>query len=51
MIVWIFVELAMLRQYSFLQSIYFALGVAELALVLELAGVVVPFGRGRLRRP
>jgi peptidoglycan/LPS O-acetylase OafA/YrhL len=40
MIVWIFVELAVIGEYSPLQTIYFALGVIELALVLLLAGVV-----------
>ncbi|WP_136640890.1 hypothetical protein [Subtercola vilae] len=39
MMVWIFIEIAMIRQYSFLQSIYFGLGVLELALVLALLGI------------
>jgi len=40
MLIWIFAELAILRQYSWLQSGYFALGGAELILVLALLGVV-----------
>jgi hypothetical protein len=45
MMVWIFIELAMIKQYSFLQSIYFGLGAAEIILVLALLGIapaVVP---------
>ena len=34
--IWIFVELAILRPHSWLQSAYFALGALELALVLAL---------------
>jgi hypothetical protein len=40
MLIWIFVELAIIRQYSWLQSAYFALGAMELILVLALLGVV-----------
>jgi hypothetical protein len=47
MLIWIFVELAIIRQYSWLQSAYFALGAMELILVLALLGIapelVVPF--------
>ena len=39
MMIWIFLEIAMIKQYSFLQSIYFGLGVAELVLVLALLGI------------
>lgn len=39
MLIWIFVELAIIREYSWLQSAYFALGVLELALVLALLGI------------
>ena len=39
MLIWIFVELAILRQYSWLQSAYFAFGVIELILVLALLGL------------
>ncbi len=45
MMVWIFFELAMIKQYSFLQSIYFGLGAAEIILALALLGIapaVVP---------
>jgi hypothetical protein len=40
MLIWIFVELAIIRQYSWLQSAYFALGAMELILVLALLGIV-----------
>lgn len=50
MMIWIFVELAVITEYSFLQAIYFALGIAELALVLVLAGVLAPLARQN-RRP
>jgi hypothetical protein len=47
MLIWIFTELAIIRQYSWLQSAYFALGTLELVGVLALLGVVpalvVPF--------
>jgi hypothetical protein len=53
MLIWIFVELAIIRQYSWLQSAYFALGVLELTLVLALLGIlpilVVPIEKGGLR--
>jgi hypothetical protein len=53
MLIWIFVELAIIRQYSWLQSAYFALGVLELILVLALLGIlpilVVPIEKGGLR--
>jgi hypothetical protein len=53
MLIWIFVELVIIRQYSWLQSAYFALGVLELILVLALLGIlpilVVPIGKGGLR--
>jgi hypothetical protein len=39
MLIWIFVELAIIRQYSWLQSAYFALGALELILVLVLLGL------------
>jgi hypothetical protein len=39
MLIWIFVELAIIRQYSWLQSAYFALGALELILVLTLLGI------------
>jgi hypothetical protein len=52
MMTWIFLEIAIIKQYSFLQSIYFGLGVAELTLVLALLGIAprlvapwVPSGR------
>jgi hypothetical protein len=40
MLIWIFVELAMIQQYSWLQGAYFILGGLELILVLVLLGVV-----------
>ncbi|MFB2557415.1 hypothetical protein [Herbiconiux liangxiaofengii] len=40
MIIWIFAELAIITEYSFLQTIYFALGIAELLLVLLITGVL-----------
>jgi hypothetical protein len=40
MIIWIFVELAIIRQYSWLQSAYFALGALKLILVLALLGTI-----------
>ncbi|MEV8180997.1 hypothetical protein [Specibacter sp. NPDC078692] len=39
MLIWIFVELAVIHGYSFLQAVYFGLGIVELALVLALLGV------------
>jgi hypothetical protein len=39
MLIWIFVELAVIRQYSWLQAAYFTLGVLELSLVLALLGI------------
>jgi hypothetical protein len=40
MLIWIFVELAMIRQFSCLQAVYFGLGGLELVLVLALLGIV-----------
>jgi hypothetical protein len=40
MIIWIFVELAVIEEYSWLQTLYFTLGVAELAAVIALSGIV-----------
>ena len=40
MIIWIFVEMAVMGGYSVLHGIYFAAGVAQLALLLALLGVV-----------
>ena len=40
MIIWIFAELAMMSEYSWLQAVYFAVGVAELALVFGLLGIL-----------
>ena len=39
MLIWIFAELVIIRQYSWLQSAYFALGILELSLVLSLLGI------------
>lgn len=38
--IWIFTELAIIKEYSWLQTTYFALGVLELALVLVLLGIL-----------
>lgn len=43
MIIWIFVELAVIEEYSWLQTLYFTLGVAELAAVIALSGVATRF--------
>jgi len=40
MLIWIFVELAMMQQFSWLQAAYFGLGGLELVLVLALLGIV-----------
>ena len=45
MLIWIFVELALLRQYSWLQTLYFAHGCSELLLVLALLGLVPSLAR------
>lgn len=50
MIIWIFAELAIIRQYSWLQSVYFAHGALELILVLLLLGIC-PNLVGRWREP
>lgn len=39
MLIWIFVELAVIRQYSWLQAAFFTLGGLELCLVLALLGI------------
>jgi len=39
MLIWIFVELAIIRHYSWLQAVYFSLGGLELVLVLGLLGI------------
>jgi hypothetical protein len=39
MLIWIFVELAMIREFSWLQAAYFTLGGLELLLVLALLGI------------
>jgi hypothetical protein len=40
MLIWIFAELAIIRQYSWLQALYFGLGAMELIFVLALLGIV-----------
>jgi hypothetical protein len=40
MLIWIFVELEMIQQYSWLQGAYFILGGLELILVFALLGIV-----------
>ncbi|MGC5223878.1 hypothetical protein ACPW96_15000 [Micromonospora sp. DT81.3] len=49
MIIWIFVELA-ITGYVWLQTLYLALGIAEIALVLLLMGMLRPLARTRLAR-
>ncbi|MGA7205396.1 MAG: hypothetical protein WBX27_12290 [Specibacter sp.] len=39
MVIWIFVELAIIHAYSVLQTLYFGLGLLELVLVLALLGI------------
>jgi hypothetical protein len=41
--VWIFAELAIIRQYSWLQAAYFGLGAMELIIVFALLGVIPAF--------
>ena len=43
MLIWIFVELAIIRQYSWFQTAYFTFGVLELILVLALLGIAPTF--------
>ncbi len=45
MLIWIFVELAMIRQYSWLQTVYFVYGCSELLVVLLLLGLVPSLAR------
>ncbi|NVN90115.1 MAG: hypothetical protein HXX11_05870 [Desulfuromonadales bacterium] len=40
MLIWIFVELVMIKQYSWLQTAYFVLGGLELIFVLALLGII-----------
>jgi hypothetical protein len=40
MLIWIFVELAMIQQYTWLQAVYFGLGCLELVLVMASLGIV-----------
>lgn len=44
MLIWIFVELAIVSEYSFLQAIYFVLGVLEIIAVLALLGICPAIG-------
>lgn len=46
MMIWIFVELALMSEYSWLQTFYFAVGVAEVALVCGLLGILETPGVG-----
>ncbi|MEC5151585.1 hypothetical protein [Cryobacterium sp. GrIS_2_6] len=46
MMIWIFVEIAVIRQYSDLQPVYFALGALELILVYALLGLAPRMVRG-----
>ena len=42
MIIWISVELVLMADYSWLQSLYFGLGILELVLVYALLGIAAP---------
>ncbi|WP_139003365.1 hypothetical protein [Arthrobacter crystallopoietes] len=42
MVIWIFVELVLMAEYSWLQSLYFGLGILELVLVYALLGIAAP---------
>ncbi|TFC92418.1 MULTISPECIES: hypothetical protein [Cryobacterium] len=46
MMVWIFVEIALIREYSDLQTVYFALGALELIAVFALLGLAPGVVRG-----
>lgn len=45
MMIWVFFELAIISEYSWLQTFYFGLGIAQLALVLVLLNVFNPVPR------
>jgi hypothetical protein len=49
MVIFVFVELAIMRGFSILHGVYFATGLAQLALVLALLGVVPGLVRTPLR--
>ncbi|MGO4382992.1 hypothetical protein [Specibacter sp. RAF43] len=49
LLIWIFVELAIIRSYSFLQALYFGLGVGELIFVLLVLGIIP--GTSSVSRP
>ncbi len=51
MIIWIFVELAVISEYSPLQAVYLAVGVGELLLVLLALGLLAPVVRGLQTTP
>jgi hypothetical protein len=42
MVIWIFVELVLMAEYSWLQSLYFGLGILELVLDYALLGIAAP---------
>jgi len=46
MLIWIFVEIAVIREYSDLQTVYFTLGALELILVYALLGLAPGVVRG-----
>ncbi|WBM79141.1 hypothetical protein KIV56_11635 [Cryobacterium breve] len=46
MVIWIFVEIAVIRKYSALQTVYFTLGSAQLILVYALLGLAPGMVRG-----
>jgi len=46
MMIWIFVEIAVIREYSTLQTVYFTLGSAQLILVYALLGLAPGVVRG-----
>jgi hypothetical protein len=42
MVIWVFVELALISEYFWLQGLYFGVGIAQLGLVLVLLNVLNP---------
>jgi hypothetical protein len=50
MLIWIFIETGIIAGLSWLQVVYFATGIAQIALVLALLGIVSWLPRAALRR-
>ncbi|MEO6310536.1 MAG: hypothetical protein ABIO33_07600 [Leifsonia sp.] len=51
MMIWIFVEMAIIETYSWLQTLYFGLGASELILLLALLGIAPTLASPWLTRP